>query len=308
MINSESRPSLSVLLPVYNGGLYLERAIESILKQSFTDFELIIVNDNSSDDSEIIINNFNDSRIIYLKNDVNKRTAFSLNRAIDHAKGKYLVRMDQDDICYPDRFLKQFEFMESHPHVGISGTQMKTFGIDHKSFVTEFPIDHDEIRLQQLYKSPFAHPTVIMRRSLLVDNDIRYEVNYIAEDYSLWSKLLPVTTAANLPEVLLDYRIHPKSITKTFFKRIFKEQKRIRLDYARDLFSIDTYLVKALYSPSYHLRKLAIAHLGRRQSLFSSKVYENVLQSFNNYFLDKLGWRYYLNRVKSKLSAIRIFK
>lgn len=299
---------ISVLLPVYNGGKYLKEALDSICKQSVTDFELIIVNDNSTDNSEEVILSYSDKRIVYLKNAVNMRTAFSLNRAIDIAKGKYLVRMDQDDICRPDRFKVQYEFMESNPHIGISGGQMKTFGVDHKSFITKFPLTHKEILLQQLYKSPFAHPTVIFRKSVLEQNRLRYFEDYIAEDYSLWAYLLPCTIGANVEDVLLDYRIHPASITKVFFRRIFKEQKVIRLEYCQNLFKASKAVSQLLYSPSQTLRKFAIKFLSKNQGSFDSKLFDVQLNSLNDYFLYRTGWRYYMRLIQSKFRADSLFK
>ena len=120
--------TVTVLMPVYNGEMYLREAIDSILHQTFTDFEFLIINDGSTDNSETIILSYDDSRIRYEKNDSNLKLIATLNKGIELAKGKYIVRMDADDISIPDRIEKQVAFLEKNPDVGICGSWFTAFG------------------------------------------------------------------------------------------------------------------------------------------------------------------------------------
>lgn len=296
-------PTVSVLLAVYNGAQYIQEAIDSILKQTLTQLELIIIDDGSSDDSVAIIQTFKDKRIIFLKNEVNRRKSYTLNRAISIAKGKYLSIMDQDDIAFPQKLERQVSFMEARPEIGICGTQFQTFGQYVDSEVSKYPLSHEEIQLLQLYASPFAHPSVLIRRSALEKLDNFYHENIIAEDYHLWSRLLLVTKGANLPEVLLHYRIHPSSITKVFSKTIEQEQKQIRLIYAEKLLgNKNQQSIHRLFSSSNTIRKQAIKRLKKEQNLFNPSLFNDYLERLNEYLLPRTGWRFLLSRIKNKIS------
>src|SRR5687768_2170096 len=121
-------PVISVIMPVYNTAAYLRESIESILTQTFKDFEFIIINDGSADNSEEIILGYNDQRIKYLKNEVNKGYVFSLNRALKIATGKYIARLDSDDLSLPGRLMAQYNFMENHPQVIVCGCAFESIG------------------------------------------------------------------------------------------------------------------------------------------------------------------------------------
>ncbi len=294
-------PLVSIALPVYNGAEFLKEAIESILAQTFTDFELIIVDDCSIDKSRDIVRSFTDPRIIFLQNDINRRTSYCLNRSLDIARGKYWARMDQDDISLPDRIEAQVAFMDAHPDVGICGTQFRSFGKNVISAESDYPQQYHQIQLMQLYVAPFAHPTVIIRKEVLEKNNLRYAENIIAEDYNLWAKLLLVTNAANLPQILLHYRRHPNSITKTFFKRISKERKLIQIHYCKDLFGLDDLQIpKMIYSGNPLIRKFGLKMLKRKNHLFEQELLNEYFIKLNKYFLDGSQIRYYLRRLIEK--------
>ncbi|MDR1764349.1 MAG: glycosyltransferase [Dysgonamonadaceae bacterium] len=199
---------ISVLLPAYNAEKYLREAVDSILNQTFTDFELLIVNDGSTDSTEEIILSYSDSRIRYEKNDGNHGLIYTLNRGLTLCKGKYIARMDSDDIALPDRFQAQFDYMEQNPETGVCGTNIEVFYDDAPQCFTKvwFPESDREVRAYTYFQAAFCHPSVMLRKSVLDANNIDYP-NYLrAEDYALWIELLPFTKMHNLQSVHLRYR------------------------------------------------------------------------------------------------------
>lgn len=200
-------PIVSVIMPVYNGEKYLHEAIESILVQTYTDFELIIINDGSTDNTETIALSYDDPRIVYIKNEKNLELASTLNKGISFAKGKYIARMDADDISLAKRLEKQIEYMNNNCDIDVCGTWLSTFGGIEE--VWPYPVTHDEIKAFLLFKSSLAHPTVIFKRSFFDDFSYSQEFEK-AEDYNLWSISIDHKRFANIPEVLYHYRIHPE--------------------------------------------------------------------------------------------------
>lgn len=205
-------PLVSVVLPAYNAGPYIGEAMQSILAQSFTDFEFIVINDCSTDDTEAVILSFTDPRIVYTKNETNSGLIYGLNKGYAMARGKYIVRMDADDIAAPTRIAEQVAFMEANPAVGICGTAFQSFGKVDTLGVYE---EHDaDIKLQTLFHCRFCHPTVIIRKQVLVDNGLEYSKDFPhAEDYELWARMAFLTKFANLQAPLLNYRVHDASVT-----------------------------------------------------------------------------------------------
>ena len=297
-----SLPFISVLMPVYNGAKHLREAIDSILTQTYDDFELIIIDDCSKDNTVEIVKSYTDKRIILLQNEVNLRTASSLNKAIGLAKGKYLARMDQDDISYPNRFEKQVAFLERNPDYGICGTQIRNFG-EHVAEETDtnFPLTYEELQLMNLFFVAFAHTTVMMRRSTLIDNDLRYRVGVIAEDYSLWKQILLIAKGRNLDKVLMKRRIHGTSTTSTLFRIIEKDMETMRKEYVKDLLpNYNQYLYDFFCSSSQTLRKLAINQFSKTQTKFEPYLFEKYMIKYNEYFLYRTGWRWFKRRIQEK--------
>lgn len=198
-----SEPKISVVMPAYNAEKYIAEAINSILSQTFTDFEFIIINDASIDSTKEIIESFQDSRIILINNKQNQGVANSLNIGISAARGKYIARMDADDISLPKRFQTQFDFMEQNPNIDICGTWSKTFG----DYVTSWETyqKHDDIRDASFFFCPMIHPTIMFRKDL----SLQYSLDFPrAEDYDIWCKKINELNFANIPEILLLYRTH----------------------------------------------------------------------------------------------------
>ncbi|UNC93638.1 glycosyltransferase family 2 protein [Candidatus Contubernalis alkaliaceticus] len=205
-------PKVTVLMSVYNGEEFLAEAVESILEQTFQDFQFLILNNGSTDKTPEIVDSYNDPRIRLVHNEKNLGLAGSLNRGLDLAEGEYVVRMDCDDISLPQRLDKQAAFMDSNPKVGVCGTWVETMG-ETPGEIKRFQQDPDLIKAGLLFGNFYiTHPSVIMRSSLFKKHKLYYNpALYPAEDYALWqkcSKLFPLT---NIPEVLLKYRILPTS-------------------------------------------------------------------------------------------------
>ena len=293
---------VSVMMPVYNGSKYIREAIDSVISQTHENWELIIVDDCSQDNTVEIIKRYTDPRIILLQNKTNSRTAVSLNKAIDKAKGKYLARMDQDDINYPNRFMKQVEFLDANPECGVCGTHIRDFGENIEESYPSFPLTHEELQLRNLYCSALVHPTVMIRKSVLDEHDISYREGVIAEDYSLWIKLLLVTKAANLKDVLMHHRIHGSSITKTLYKTIMDQRPKMRLEYCINLLGKEhEFWAKVLYSKSNTLRRIAIHYFIANQNRFDAKLFRTYIERLNQHLKFSTGWRWYMRRIKSKV-------
>jgi glycosyltransferase involved in cell wall biosynthesis len=199
-------------MAAYNAEAHLSAAIDSILGQSFTDFELIIIDDGSTDRTAEIIAACGDPRIKAIRNPGNLGLIRSLNRGLDAAGGAYVARMDADDEALPERLARQVGFLDTHPEIGLCGTAIETFGARTEpwSMICE-PV---RMKCHLLFGPGMSHPTAMFRRSLVVLHGLRYDERYLhAEDYALWVRFADVTEIANLPEVLLRYRLHTQSIS-----------------------------------------------------------------------------------------------
>jgi glycosyltransferase involved in cell wall biosynthesis len=219
-------PAISVILPVYNAADYLLEAVESILNQSFKDFELIIINDGSTDNSEAIINSISDARIRYIENDGNKGLIYTLNRGIGEATCTYIVRMDADDISVPTRLEKQYAFMEKNSDIGACGAYAEYIG--NRIGIWKYPVLDKEIRCRLMWGSSIIHPSAIIRKSVLTQYQIKYNEQYIAaEDYKLWVDIAKVSKLHNIPEILLKYRTHNNQVTTTKISKMDNTKSKI---------------------------------------------------------------------------------
>jgi glycosyltransferase involved in cell wall biosynthesis len=221
-------PDITVLLPVYNGERYLAQAIQSILDQTFEDFELLIIDDGSTDRAPEIIKQFSDPRIRAFNNKKNIGLIGTLNKGIGLANGRYIARMDQDDWSVPDRLTKQWSFMEKHQDVGVCGSWIKAIRVSEEQ-LWEYPKTNADIRCRMLFYCAFAHPSVMIRRAMLTENNVEYDAGYIhAEDYELWSRCMDYCNLANLPVPLLNYRIHESNTTSLHADEQKQTGKRVQ--------------------------------------------------------------------------------
>lgn len=216
---------ISVLMPVYNPGSYLRGAIDSILNQTFSDFEFLIINDGSTDESLDIIASYSDPRIKVINNQKNLGLSPSLNRAAMMARGKYLARMDADDVTLPDRFQRQVSYLEKHSEVGVLGGSIRIIDERGDMLLQVPPVPYEPIAVQweMLFRNPMIHPTIMMRRGLYQQVGGYASARILSEDYDLWRRLIKITQLANLREVIHYYRMHPGSVTATRLS----EQKRM---------------------------------------------------------------------------------
>lgn len=208
-------PKVTVLLPVYNGERYLREAIDSVISQTFSDFELLIIDDGSTDSSLQIINSYTDSRIRLLRNDKRLKLSGALNRGMDNASGEYIARMDADDICLPQRLATQVTYMERYQDVGVCGSWIKMFGL-RGTIVYKAPTGYQHVRAKALFDNPFVHPSVMMRKTLFDRFSLRFDGNYYpTEDFELWTRAISLFPCDNIGMVLLHYRVHSQSMTNS---------------------------------------------------------------------------------------------
>jgi glycosyltransferase involved in cell wall biosynthesis len=208
-------PAISVIIPVYNGEKYIFESIESILKQSFIDFELIIINDGSTDRTADIILSFSDRRI-RLFNQENSGMAASLNFGIKNSNGRYIARQDADDISHPLRFEREINFLETNPSCALVGTKAKIISESGKQIgLLNHPSDNAVLKLLLLFDNPFVHSSVMINRTLAGDA-LYYDASkpVLIQDYELWSRLSANNIIANLDDVLVDYREVKDSISR----------------------------------------------------------------------------------------------
>lgn len=257
-------PLVSVILPVYNAEEYIENAISSILNQSLHDFELIIINDGSSDSSKQIIQSFDDKRIRYIENEKNLGLITTLIRGIKLCKGKYIARMDADDISMPKRFQMQVKFLEKNTDYGICGTWASI--INENNEITgriKNPTNDSAIRISLLFTNPIIHPSVMFRAEIL--NQFLYSSDAVhSEDYDLWCRiaLLSNTKMKNLPLKLLKYRWHETNISAIYSQKQLELRHKI----------VEKYLQSTLgpihnFDPNLHLRSFFLYKFDNKANL-----------------------------------------
>lgn len=284
-------PLVSVVLPVYNSSSHLRAAVKSILKQTYQNFELIIIDDGSRDNSYQILKSINDPRIILKKHSKNLGIVQTLNDGLNLCRGKYIARMDADDLAEPDRFAKQVNFLESNPQVGVVGSWIRVFG--KQNYVWKTLEHHQELKVKLFAESAIAHPSAMIRRSVLIKNNLRYNPKYqYVEDYELWIRLSRVANLANIPKVLLHYRTHNNQIGS----RKNLEQKRslakIKLDLLAELMGS--------YTPAQAKTHLSAMDWSAPQSFSDLKTLGAWYQTLYNYNHAK---KIYDNRLFSHLLA-----
>jgi len=207
-------PELSVVMSVYNGEKHLHEAVNSILNQTFTDFEFIITNDGSSDKPSEILESFADLRIRLIHQE-NIGLTKSLNRGLKCATGEYIARMDADDISAPDRFERQIRHFEQNPQIGLVGTQFLIIDDEGKEFeASKYPLENAKIKETLLKSNAFCHGAVMFRRGLLGIAGYYREQFTCAQDFDFWLRLSEHTNVANLDSVLYKLRRSIKSITR----------------------------------------------------------------------------------------------
>lgn len=214
----QKTPLVTVLMPVYNAEKYLAEAIESILNQTFRDFEFLIINDGSTDRSDEVIQSYKDSRIRVLNLKQNGGLVKALNIGLSEIHSEYIVRADADDISLPNRIETQVNFMQQNDNIGVCGSWFDTINETEtqKDGVRYLSSDED-IRLKHLYQIHISHGTAIIRNSVLKENSIYYSSFFDhAEDYDIFDRIGIVSQLANIQQVLYVVRLHDSNVSKTF--------------------------------------------------------------------------------------------
>lgn len=226
---------VSIIMPTYNTPYeFLREAVDSIKKQSYLDFELLIINDGSTKYNdhnvwESIVDN--DPRIFIINNTHKKGVAGALNTGLDNARGKYIFRMDADDVSTPDRLECQVSYLENNPEVDLLAGYIKCFGASNN--IEKSEISNAAIRAVFCFQSGIAHPSVCFRKASVDKYSLRYCEDVQSEDYELWTRCAELSTFvfATLPRIILYYRVHERQVSKTRNAIMVEQGKKIRFDY-----------------------------------------------------------------------------
>ena len=209
-------PEISVIMPVFNSSKYLKEAMQSIMNQSFENFEFIILNDNSTDESLKIIKEFQliDKRIVLINKTENFGPSLLRNEGIEIAKAAFIAFMDADDVAVSQRFIKQIEVLKNNNDIGLCGSWFKLFGENIEDQIIRHYEFHDDLKINFLLECFIGNPTVMLKKSLL--KDLRFKNEYrVMGDYELWARFIQTTKFYNIQQVLVNYRWHQDNITKT---------------------------------------------------------------------------------------------
>lgn len=219
-------------MAVYNGECYLQESIDSILTQTFDDFEFLIINDGSRDSTREIICSYDDPRIRLIENEQNIGLTRSLNKGLQLAKGEFIARQDADDISEPERLAKQVAFLETYPEVALVGSWYKKIDAQ-GSLIGErkLPCDCTQIRWDILFYCPFVHSAVMFRKQTFAEQIGLYNEAFLySQDYDLWWRIARRLQVANINEYLMKLRINPLSMTVTYGNIVDDEPLQIKID------------------------------------------------------------------------------
>lgn len=308
----------SVIFPVRNQEKFLEQSITSVINQKIPknySIEIIIINDGSIDNSYEIIKKYQnqDQRIKIINNQTNLGIASSLNKGIELSQGKYIIRMDADDICIEQRFAKQIEFMEKHPDIGICGSAIIIIDQNDKEIgVNKYLTNHQAIKSAMILDTAFAHPSVIIRKSVLQKHQLKYNEEFkYAQDFELFSRLIKFTKGYNLKEKLLKYRVkndtEKKQLTIKFCDKI---RKRILTEFEINEQQIDQNL-NALHCLNYRNNKITQSQFEQAISMFKEVIKftnDSNLASFLHKRFSKIIYRKLIHDPQSFRNKINNFK
>jgi glycosyltransferase involved in cell wall biosynthesis len=234
-------PKVTVLMAVYNGERYLRQSIESILSQTFTDFEFLIIDDGSTDSTPEILEEYNerDERIRIIHQE-NIGLTKSLNRGLGLSRGYYIARTDADDVSLRERLEHQVSFLDNHPEIGVLGSGAVTIdregNVIHRFFPTTGP---SVVRWRLIFGNCISHPTVLFRKNLVLEAGGYPCDSPVAQDYDLWSRLAFITEIDNLPEILVKYRLNPRGISSVDQYRQVETSIRVVRNNIAEIFGLD---------------------------------------------------------------------
>lgn len=296
-------PTISVIMPAYNTEKYISTAIESILQQTFEDFEFIIIDDASTDRTYDIICSYHDKRIIRIRNHINLGVAACINIGLSIASSEYIARMDSDDISKPERFQKQIEFMNANSNLGISGTHMAVID-DEGRLIKEHhkKIGDETIKISLFFgHTSLAHPSIIIRKRIIDMHHLRYDTAFqYAEDYDLYCRASSFIVLDNYPECLVQYRVHQDSVSQTHRQQqimdaqtaLYLHLRRLRIPFSLDNFYIHTqFAFPDVYKKPLLTKKVFewIDHLyawNEKSNTFSRGLFEKSCMQYRDFFLE----------------------
>ena len=267
---------ISVVMVCYNVSLYIQEAIDSVLNQTFSDFELIIVDDGSTDSTVDIIKQYCDNRIVYISN--THDYIDSLNIGMNAAKGHYIARMDADDIMVNTRLELQYNFLETHADIDVVMGWFETFG-QGKSILRSPPLEHHEIMASLLINNMLSHPLAMIKKTTLLrifPDNIIYQKSYVyAEDYKLWIDIIKGGgILSNLPEILLKYRISNNQSVYTKRTEMALVARRVQEEYSQFIFDL----------------------LEKESNIYNDFLHE-LIELYNNDNIDFYSLRFILQRI-----------
>lgn len=265
-----NKPLVSVIMPVYNSELYLKEAIESIVNQTYENFELIIIDDGSSDNSVSIVKSINSEKIKLVINEKNLGVSATRNKGLNLAKGEYIALMDSDDISLPKRLEIQVNFLETNLDYGLISSYYESFRVGFfgiKKRVRKLPLNDKQIKVNLLFFNVICCPSAMIRKNVIIKNNLFFDEKLrMSEDFDLWKKISKVSKIANIGEVLLRYRKHPNNTIKN----------RINLDKSflivaqRTFDDFDMNILK-LFDEKFKLKDIS-------NFIFITKYLENILE------------------------------
>jgi len=296
-----SFPRVSILMPAYNVEKYIGEAIDSMLMQTYTDFELILLDDCSTDNTAKIIKYYTDKRIVYHRNESNVGLANNLNIGLLMARGEYIARMDGDDISLPNRLQTQIDFLESHPGIDLCSCGLQMFGTESTVWIRDF--DLEQVKITMLFYSPILHATSVWRKKSFERYSLYYDqIAFPAEDYDLWSRAIFFCKLVNIPQVLYKYRIHGVQVTK-MDSRAIEKTREIQIKYlVRALPSLQSNFIDHFVDKFIHQNGITIQNVTTLKPLYRTIIEANKRDNFfdDNLLNDRLK-RYYQALVFSLL-------
>lgn len=280
-MTANKTPLVTIILPVFNAEKTLSVCIDSLLAQTYKNIELMILDDGSTDRSWDIVDSYSDTRLNKIQLENNQGLVSVLNLALSQASGRYIARMDADDIALPQRIEKQVMFLEANPDYGACGTAIYNFNNDHSSYM-RYPVEHEEIMTHlTLFERNICHPTVVMRASVIRNNNIHYREEFIhAEDYMLWVDISRYSKLYNLKTAYLKYYRHESQVSSKYYPEQIETSKEIISILMHDFFGRD--LSEAELSLLFSFLIHRVDMKGQNAHIEQMKSCRDMLLNFNN--------------------------
>ena len=289
-------PRVSILMPVYNVAAYLREALDSMLAQTYTDFELIVLDDCSPDNSAEILDTYTDPRIVRYRGEKNVGLSNVLNVGMQLARGEYIARMDSDDLSTHERLAVQVAYLDAHPEIDLCSCGMELFGAKQETWVREN--NPEAVKITALFYSPILHASSVWRRASFERVGLRFQQEMVpAEDYDMWTRAMAAgLQLVNIPQVMYKYRIHPSQVTMQT-DRTAKKDKEVKAKYLTTIFGAEL------------AEKIDLLPAQRKEDLKRVKQsVESILDAnktrgyFEQARLSKRLWNYYYRNVVGVLS------